>query len=52
MTKKQKVYKTGKWIKFGSSFRCSECMHMPEFKDIRALKECPNCGIKIIGYER
>lgn len=39
----------GKWIKTGGSFRCSECMGMPEFKDIRTLKFCPNCGADMRG---
>ncbi len=43
--------KVGKWIKTGGSFRCSECVVMPEFKDIRRLKYCPNCGAEMKGYE-
>lgn len=39
--------KTGEWVKTGGSFRCSECMVMPEFKDIRTLKFCPNCGAEM-----
>lgn len=41
----------GKWIKTGGSFRCSECMNMPEFKDIRTLNYCPNCGAEMVGDE-
>lgn len=43
--------KVGKWIKTGGSFRCSECIAMPEFRDIRELKYCPNCGAEMKGYE-
>ena len=43
--------KVGKWIKSGGSFRCSECIAMPEFTDIRTLKYCPNCGAEMVGYE-
>ena len=43
--------KVGKWIKTGGSYRCSECMVMPEFKDIRTLKFCPNCGAEMKGAE-
>ena len=43
--------KVGKWIKTGGSFRCSECMAMPEFKDIRTLKYCPTCGAEMRGAE-
>jgi hypothetical protein len=41
----------GKWIKTGGSFRCSECMGMPEFTDIRTLKKCPKCGAEMRGEE-
>ena len=37
----------GEWIPCGGSFRCSECASMPEFKDIRRLHFCPNCGAEI-----
>lgn len=43
--------KVGKWTKSGGSFRCSECIAMPEFRDIRELKYCPNCGAEMKGYE-
>lgn len=43
--------KVGKWIKTGGSFRCSECIVMPEFTDIRTLKYCPNCGVKMVGAD-
>lgn len=45
------THKVGKWIKTGGSFRCSECMNMPEFKDIRTLKYCPNCSAEMRGNE-
>lgn len=41
--------KTGYWDKTGCSYRCSECMVMPVFKDIRTLKYCPNCGADMRG---
>lgn len=44
-------HKVGKWVKTGGSFRCSECMAMPEFIDIRTLKKCPKCGAEMIGVE-
>ena len=44
--------KVGKWIKTGGSFRCSKCMVMPEFKDIRTLKYCPNCSAEMRGIEK
>lgn len=36
--------KYAEWVFCGGSFRCSECASMPEFKDIRRLHFCPNCG--------
>ena len=45
------IHKVGYWDKTGGSFRCSECMHMPEFRDIRTLKYCPNCGAEMRGAE-
>lgn len=45
------THKVGYWDKTGGSFRCSECMHMPEFRDIRTLKYCPNCGAEMRGSE-
>ena len=42
----------GIWEAYGGSFRCSNCRHMPEFKDITKIKHCPNCGSKMVGYER
>ncbi len=45
------IHKVGYWDKTGGSFRCSECMHMPEFRDIRTLKYCSNCGAEMRGAE-
>ena len=43
--------KRGEWIPCGGSFRCSECSSMPEFKDIRRLHFCPNCGADMRGEQ-